>query len=57
MTEHETDVVFDYDEENDVTLVTCPCCGTQQPQEVAFEGALGSIEHYRCRYCGGRFYS
>lgn len=32
--------------------ITCSACGSEQERAEAFLGALGSLEHYRCRYCG-----
>lgn len=34
---------------------TCPHCGSENLEGESLMGALGSIEHHRCRYCGQNF--
>lgn len=32
--------------------VECPACGADNIPEEALLGTLGSLDHYRCRFCG-----
>jgi transcription elongation factor Elf1 len=31
---------------------TCPQCDHEQDEAECFLGQLGTLTHYRCRYCG-----
>lgn len=35
--------------------IKCPWCTTVQHALEALLGRLGTIRHYRCRYCGGEW--
>ena len=56
MCDHDEDNHTYWDEDSEIYRVECPVCGGEQDQAEALRGSLGSINHYRCRYCGARFY-
>ena len=33
--------------------MNCPWCGSHTNQRESLLGRLGTLMHYRCRYCGG----
>ena len=35
--------------------MTCPYCGSEQHKSACFMGALGFLNWFRCRYCGGQW--
>jgi ferritin len=43
---------FDDDDDEEVT---CPWCHADQMASECLLGGLGSVLHYRCRYCGGQW--
>jgi hypothetical protein len=45
------------DDHDEFDYVTCPACGTEQPETESLVGTLGTLDHHRCRYCGARFYT
>jgi len=40
---------------DEMLVVQCPACGSEQFSEAALLGQLGQMVHYRCRYCGMGF--
>lgn len=47
-----TMAVYQDDENDDMPLVECPECESNQEECVARLGVLGRTTHYRCRFCG-----
>ena len=48
----------DYDLEEEIMaaeFVECPHCYAEQHGTAAYIGSLGSLRHYRCRFCGGQW--
>jgi transposase-like protein len=40
---------------DEIEIITCPACDTQQDESECFLGRLGYLTHYRCRACGMTF--
>lgn len=46
---------FDVDELAAELGVTCTACGSEQYHGESYMGALGTLEHHKCIYCGALF--